>query len=263
MIVDGFQRIHDYLRISLTDRCNLRCFYCMPEEEEVFAPSAHLMRAEEIRSLAEVFVKLGVKKIRLTGGEPLARRDAGEILLSLSGLPVQLTLTTNGTRLHHLLPVLQQSGVAGLNISLDTLQADKFQLITRRDLFSRVYDNILLAVGKSLHVKVNMVVMKGLNEGEILDFVKWTHHLPVHVRFIEFMPFEGNRWTGNKVFGWQEMLGVIGGQYDFYPLEGGKNDTARGYQVPGHAGTFSVISTMTAPFCATCNRIRLTADGKL
>lgn len=263
MIIDQFNRVHDYLRISLTDNCNFRCFYCMPEEEYEFTPASQLMQAHEIEAIAKTFVDLGVKKIRLTGGEPLVRKDAGDIILALSKLPVTLTLTTNGVRLHEFLPALKQACITSLNISLDTLQADKFQLITRRDQFQRVYDNIHLLLQNSIRAKVNVVVMKDLNDHEINDFVRWTKDTPVHVRFIEFMPFQGNRWTSNKVLTWQQILQTVETEYSFIRLKDELNDTAKKYMVPGHAGTFAVISTMSAPFCSTCNRMRLTADGKM
>ncbi len=263
MIIDNYKRVHNYLRISLTDNCNLRCFYCMPEEDYEFTPHAKLMQVDEIEALAKIFVSEGVNKIRLTGGEPLVRKDAAQIILSLSKLPVNLTMTTNGTRLHEFIDVLEEANIRSLNISLDTLQPDKFQLVTRRDQFKRVYDNIQLLIRKNFHVKINMVAMKGFNENEILDFVEWTRNEPVHVRFIEFMPFSGNRWTSNKVFTWKEMLKLIEEKYSFLPLQGDKHDTAKKYIVPGHAGTFAVISTMSDNFCGNCNRMRLTADGKM
>jgi cyclic pyranopterin phosphate synthase len=235
----------------------------MPEEEYDFTPASRLMQAGEIETLAKIFVKEGVKKIRLTGGEPLVRKDAAEIILALSALPVELTLTTNGARLHEFAGTLKQSGLRSINISLDTLQPDKFALITRRNIFKQVKDNIDLMLQLGLHVKINTVVMKGLNEDEINDFIAWTKDVPVHVRFIEFMPFTGNRWTSNKVFSFHEMLETIEKQYSFIPLAGKAHDTAKGFAVPGHAGSFAVISTMTEPFCGTCNRMRLTADGKL
>jgi len=263
MIKDSFNRIHDYLRISLTDNCNLRCFYCMPDEEYEFTPASRLMQPSEIETLAKIFVEQGVKKIRLTGGEPLVRKDAGQIILALSRLPVFLTLTTNGVRLHEFLDVLIEAKIKTINISLDTLQEDKFQIMTRRNLFRQVKDNIDLLIKSGIHVKVNTVVMKGLNDAEINDFIAWTKETPVHVRFIEFMPFSGNHWTSNKVFSLQEILDEVRNNYSFIPLEAKKNDTAKAFMVPGHAGTFAVISTMSAPFCATCNRMRLTADGHL
>ena len=138
MIIDGFNRVHNYLRISMTDNCNLRCFYCMPEEDYEFTPASRLMQPDEIESIAKIFVSQGVNKIRLTGGEPLVRKDAADIILRLSKLPVNLTITTNGTRLHDFTDVLENAGVNSLNISLDTLNKEKFNLMTRRDQFERV-----------------------------------------------------------------------------------------------------------------------------
>lgn len=263
MIQDSHNRVHNYLRISLTDNCNMRCFYCMPEEDYDFTPATRLMQLSEIEALARIFVSEGVTKIRLTGGEPLVRKDAAGVILALSKLSVQLTLTTNGTRLHQFTDVLKEAGIRSLNISLDTLQAEKFLLVTRRDQFGEVWNNIQLLLEKGFHVKVNVVVMKGLNDHEINDFIAWTRDTPVHVRFIEFMPFSGNRWTSNKVVTLQQMLDTAAERFDFIPLVGEKHDTAKKFTVPGHAGTFSVISTMSAHFCGDCNRMRLTADGKL
>lgn len=263
MILDTYHRAHNYLRISLTDNCNLRCFYCMPEEDYTFTPQPNLMKREEIRQLSEVFVQEGVTKIRLTGGEPLVRKDAAAIILDLAKLPIQLTLTTNGTRLHEFADVLAEAGIHSLNISLDTLDPAKFRQITRRDLFQQVMDNIQSMIAKGFHVKVNMVVMKDFNDGEINDFIAWTKSEPIHLRFIEFMPFTGNKWTSNKVFTWKQILETVEQQYSFLPLEKEKSETAKKYIIPGHAGTFAVISTMSANFCGDCNRMRLTADGKL
>jgi len=263
MIVDGFNRVHNYLRISLTDNCNLRCFYCMPEEDYDFTPAGRLMQTDEIVEISRKFVEHGVNKIRLTGGEPLVRKDAASVILRLAQLPVKLTLTTNGTRLHDYVDVLEDAGITSLNISLDTLQKDKFNLMTRRDQFDQVRRNIDLMVSRGFHVKLNVVAMKGLNDNEILDFINWTKHEPIHVRFIEFMPFSGNKWNSNRVISWQEILEIAGSEFDIIPLERDKHDTAKKYIVPGHVGTFAVISTMTAPFCSDCNRMRLTADGKM
>ena len=263
MIIDNYNRVHDYLRISLTDNCNLRCFYCMPEEEYDFTPASRLMQADEVETLAKIFVEQGVKKIRLTGGEPLVRKDAAKIILGLSRLPVELTLTTNATRLHDFVDVLKEAGVKSVNISLDTLQPEKFLLVTRRNLFHLVRSNIELLLHHHFNVKINMVVMKGFNDDEINDFIAWTMCIPVQIRFIEFMPFSGNRWTGNKVVSMHDILSTINKQYSFLPLQNDLHDTAKHYMVPGHAGSFAVISTMSAPFCSGCNRLRLTADGKL
>lgn len=263
MLMDSFGRIHDYLRISLTDVCNLRCNYCMPDDDYHFMPSDKLMKADEIFQLASVFVSLGIKKIRLTGGEPLVRKDAGEIIEKLASLPVALTITTNGTRLHEHLDKLIKANIQSINISLDTLDRNRFHLLTKRDSFEQVRDNIDLLLSNNIHPKINMVVMKGVNEHEIMNFVEWTQHHPVHVRFIEFMPFSGNHWQREQVFTWQDILKQIETKYRFTPLTKRPHDTAKHYQIDGFNGTFAVISTMSAPFCGDCNRIRLTADGKI
>ncbi len=263
MILDTFGRVHDYLRISLTDNCNLRCFYCMPEEKYAFAPAAKLMQPDEIETLAKIFVAQGVKKIRLTGGEPLVRKDAPKIIELLGKLDIELAITTNGIRINEMLPQLLSANIKSFNISLDTLQPDKFFKITRRDLFHRVRSNIELLLDSGIFPKINVVVMKGLNDNEILDFVALTKHYPIEVRFIEFMPFSGNQWTSNQVFTLHEMLLAINSKYDAIPLAPKPNDTAKSYMIPGHVGSFAVISTMSEPFCESCNRMRLTADGKL
>lgn len=263
MLHDGLGRKHDYLRISLTDNCNFRCSYCMPDEDMDFLSDDHLMRPEEIEQFAKIFIRLGTKKIRLTGGEPLVRKDAEEIIQRLSALPVELTLTTNGFLTDRFIDVFQQAGIRSVNVSLDTLNSDKFQIITRRNKFEKVWTNILELVQAGFHVKVNCVVMSGVNTDELLDFVALTEKLPLHIRFIEFMPFTGNRWESKQVFAWEQMLEIITQKYTITKLGDGPHDTAKKYQVPGFTGTFAVISTMSAPFCSTCNRMRLTADGKM
>jgi len=263
MIQDTFGRVHDYLRISLTDNCNLRCFYCMPEEKYAFAPASRLMQPDEIETIARIFVSQGVKKIRLTGGEPLVRKDAPAIIEKLGNLGIDLHITTNGVRLHEMLPELIAANIRSVNVSLDTLQPDKFLKITRRDLYHRVRSNVELLLQNGIRTKLNVVVMKGTNENEILDFIALTKNYAIEIRFIEFMPFSGNKWDGDTVFTLQEMLHTIAGKYDFIPVERTLHDTAKQYMIPGHAGSFAVISTMSQPFCDDCNRIRLTADGKL
>lgn len=241
----------------------MRCFYCMPDEDYDFTPASKLMQAHEIIAIAKTFVSLGVNKIRLTGGEPLVRKDAAEIISSIGKLPVKLTLTTNGSRIHEFIDILEQAGARSLNISLDTLQRDKFLMITKRDQFLLIKNNIELLLQRNFHVKINVVLMKGMNDSEINDFIGWTKDAPVHIRFIEFMPFEGNRWTSNKVFTMHEILEKVRSAYAVETLENDLHDTGKAFKVPGHAGTFAIISTMTAPFCSGCNRIRLTADGKI
>jgi cyclic pyranopterin phosphate synthase len=235
----------------------------MPDEDYDFTPASRLMQTEEVEKLATLFVMEGVTKIRLTGGEPLVRKDAAKIIESLSELPVELVMTTNATRIHEFITVLKASKIRTINISLDTLQPDKFLLVTRRNLFHQVRSNIELLLHHGFKVKINVVVMKGFNENEINDFIRWTMFIPIQIRFIEFMPFSGNRWTGNKVFSMQEMFSEIGTQFEFLPVENELHDTAKHFMIPGHAGSFAIISTMSSPFCSSCNRMRLTADGKL
>lgn len=235
----------------------------MPDEEVDVTPHSSLMSAEEIYQLAKVFVELGVNKIRLTGGEPLMRKDTSSILSSLGNLGVKLTMTTNGVLLDRYFDELQLAGVRSLNISLDTLNPMRFLALTKRDHFARVKANIDEAIRRHFAVKVNVVVMKGINECEINDFVAWTERVPVHIRFIEFMPFTSNAWQSEKVVTYADMLETISTEYQFEKLVDGPNATAKKYQVKNATGTFAIISTMTAPFCATCNRLRLTADGKL
>lgn len=263
MIQDSFGRVHNYLRISLTDNCNLRCFYCMPDEKYAFAPAAKLMQPDEIETLAKLFVAQGVNKIRLTGGEPLVRKDAAAIIERLGKLDIKLAITTNGIRIDELLPQIVAAGFSQINISLDTLKADRFLKITHRDYFNRVRSNIDLLLRNNIIPKINVVVMKDLNDDEINDFVEWTRDIPIQVRFIEFMPFSGNRWTSNQVFTLQEILAQVATKYNFDQTPGEPNDTAKHFQPEGHKGSFAVISTMSEPFCDTCNRMRLTADGKL
>jgi cyclic pyranopterin phosphate synthase len=263
VIEDSFGRIHDYLRISLTDNCNFRCFYCMPDEDYDFTPASRLMQPKEILALAKIFVEQGVRKIRLTGGEPLVRKDAAEIITELGKLPMELVITTNGTRIKEMLPVLISAGIKTVNISLDTLDPDKFFLIARRNVFQQVRDNIDLLLQNNIIVKINMVVMKGLNDSEIVDFIIWTKDQPVQIRFIEFMPFSGNKWTSNKLYSLDEILATIQKNFVVLAADGKPHDTAKSFTIPEHVGSFAIISTMTAPFCSTCNRMRLTADGKL
>jgi len=260
---DSFGREHNYLRISLTDRCNFRCVYCMPHNDMQFMPPQKLMNAEEIQKLAEIFVEMGVTKIRLTGGEPLMRKDAETIIRNLGKLPVKLTLTTNAYFLDRYFDVLKESGVNSINVSLDTLQSNRFNDLAQRNHFEKVWTNITGSVDRGMHVKLNMVVMKDQNENEIVDFVALTRTLPIHVRFIEFMPFAENKWKFDQTVSFEQIMSLIGKQFEYEKIADAKNDTARNYRLPGAPGTFAIISSVTNPFCDTCNRIRLTADGQI
>ncbi|WP_026952253.1 GTP 3',8-cyclase MoaA [Algoriphagus mannitolivorans] len=263
MLQDTIGRVHNYLRISLTDHCNFRCTYCMPQEEMEWMPQSHLMSKEEIIQLAEIFVKLGISKIRLTGGEPLVRREFDWILDQLSKFPVELTLTTNGILIDKHIPALKKAGVRSVNVSLDTLNREKFKKLTRRDQFDQVWNNILLLLKEGFRVKVNAVALHGLIEEEICDFVQLTEKLPLHMRFIEFMPFQGNLWESKKVITAAQMLDIVKEKFEVEKLQDKKHDTAKKYQVPGFKGTFAFITTMSEHFCGSCNRLRLTADGRI
>ncbi|MGF7231129.1 GTP 3',8-cyclase MoaA [Arachidicoccus sp.] len=261
-LTDTFGRMHNYLRISLTHRCNFKCIYCMPEKH-VASPAKQLMTADEIESFTKIFYNLGVNKIRLTGGEPLIRKDAGEIIERLSKYPIELTITTNGAQLHRFISSLKKSGIHTINISLDTLKADRFLAITKTNLFSQIWSNIQQILAEGFKVKINMVVMRGTNDDEIIDFVRLTKNTRLEIRFIEYMPFEGNLWESEKVMAQSEVLKLIATKYKFNSMPRSIHDTAEHYQVEGHLGNFATISTMSHPFCSGCNRIRLTADGKM
>ncbi|MEO6902552.1 MAG: GTP 3',8-cyclase MoaA [Bacteroidia bacterium] len=265
ILTDHFGRAHDYLRISLTERCNLRCLYCMPEEGIVLRPRSEFMNKVEIIQIAKTFVQMGVRKIRLTGGEPLVRVDTKSIIEELSTLPVELVVTTNGILVDKFLDTFLSCGVKSINVSLDSLQKEKSNSITRRNYFDTILSNIHLLLKNNFHVKLNAVVMKGVNDDEIIDFIEFTKHNNVHFRFIEFMPFNGNKWDWSKGISFKEMMHIVNTAYNknVVKIDDSKNDTAKNYKINGYQGTFAVISSVTNPFCDTCNRIRLTADGKL
>jgi cyclic pyranopterin phosphate synthase len=172
-------------------------------------------------------------------------------------------MTSNGTRLHEFVDEILAAGIKSINISLDTLQKDRYLLMTKRDKQEQVLRNIELMLSKGIKVKVNVVAMKGINDSEILDFIAWTKNTPIHIRFIEFMPFDRNQWQSDKVITLKEILAIVQSKYAIDTLDRKAHDTAKSFQVPGHQGTFAVISTMSAPFCSDCNRMRLTADGKM
>jgi len=263
---DNHGRAHNYLRISITEHCNLRCTYCMPAEGIELTPKPLLMTADEILTIAHTFVKLGVTKIRLTGGEPLVRKDAKTIIERLGKLGVELTLTTNGILAHDFIDTFKEAGITNLNVSIDSLQKNKFNQITRRNYFEKLIENINLLDANGFQVKLNVVVIKGFNDNEIIDFIELTKERNIQIRFIEFMPFDGNQWNKEKLVSYAEILQQVN---DFYTAEKVQrtqdkpNDTAKNHKIESYRGSFSVISSVTNPFCSTCNRIRLTADGKL
>ncbi|KAK4476416.1 hypothetical protein RD792_015568 [Penstemon davidsonii] len=267
ILTDSFGRLHTYLRISLTERCNLRCMYCMPAEGVDLTPNPQLLSLNEIVRLANLFVSSGVTKIRLTGGEPTTRRDIEEICLQLSNLSglKTLAMTTNGIVLANKLPRLRECGLSLLNISLDTLVPAKFEFMTRRKGHERVMKSIDAAIQLGYNpVKVNCVVMRGFNDDEICDFVELTRERPINVRFIEFMPFDGNVWNVKKLVPYSEMLDIVGKKFTgLQRIQDHPTETAKNFRIDGHQGTVSFITSMTEHFCAGCNRLRLLADGNL
>ncbi|WP_240034595.1 GTP 3',8-cyclase MoaA [Flavobacterium silvisoli] len=266
MLKDALGREHNYLRISITEHCNLRCTYCMPEEGIALTPKPHLMTAEEIIYIAQIFVANGVSKIRLTGGEPLVRKDAKAIILQLGKLGVDLTITTNGILVPNFIETFQAAGIHTVNISIDSLVEKKFNAITRRNYFDTVMQNIDLLLLQGFRVKLNVVLMKNFNDNEIIDFIALTKDKSVQVRFIEFMPFTGNHWDKSKLVSYAEIMDTLQSAYALSEIErltDAPNDTAKNFKIKSHLGSFAVISSVTNPFCSTCNRIRLTANGKL
>ncbi|KAK2878650.1 hypothetical protein Q8A67_019441 [Cirrhinus molitorella] len=266
-LMDSFGRRHNYLRISLTEKCNLRCQYCMPQEGVKLTPRSQLLTAEELLMLARLFVREGVNKIRLTGGEPLIRPDVLHIIAELRKLEGLKTIavTTNGMNLTRLLPSLKKAGIDLLNISLDTLVPAKFEFIARRKGFHKVMEGIEKAIEMGYNpVKVNCVVMRGLNEDELIDFVSLTERKPLDVRFIEYMPFDGNRWNFKMMVSYQEMLDCIKQKWpNLETVPGEETDTAKAFRVPGFRGQLGFITSMSDNFCGSCNRLRITADGNL
>ena len=266
VLVDKFGRKHDYLRISLLERCNLRCTYCMPEEGIELRDRMEFMSQEELCSIAETFVQLGIKKIRLTGGEPLIKKDFAEIINRLSKLPVELAITTNAVLLDKYFTELKQAGISKLNISLDSLIEDRFNAISRRTDFKRIRKNIDLAVEYGFNVKLNVVLMKGVNDDEIINFINLSKTQKINIRFIEFMPFNGNKWDWSKKVSFNEVKAIVAENYpqeEIIEEENPLNSTSKNFRINGYLGNFGIISTLTNPFCDSCNRIRLTADGKI
>lgn len=272
-LTDTYHRQHDYLRISVTERCNLRCVYCMPEEGVELSPSGNILTTPEITMLSSVFVSQGVTKIRLTGGEPTVRRDILPLMHQLGALRSQglkeICITTNGLSLHRKLDSMVEAGLTGVNLSLDTLDPWQFQIMTRRKGFDAVQRSInrileMNKLGAGVKLKINCVVMRGVNDREIIPFIEMTREKDIEIRFIEYMPFDGNKWNKQKMFGYEEMLDTIRAKYpSLSKVQDHKNDTSKTWQVPGFLGKIGFITSMTHNFCGTCNRLRITSDGNL
>jgi cyclic pyranopterin phosphate synthase len=266
-LIDGFGRVHNNLRISITDRCNFRCVYCMPEEA-TFAPRAHILTYEEIIRLAELMTRLGVDKIRLTGGEPTVRRDLPTLVRGLRALPGlrDISLTTNGARLREMAQDLYDAGLRRLNVSLDTLDAAKFLQITRRDFLAEVLAGLREAKRVGFDpIKVNAVAIHDFTEEELVDFARLGREEGYEVRFIEFMPLDGdNLWDRAQILSAAEIRDTIHAVYPLEPdPESPPHDPARRYRFRDGRGGIGIIASVTEPFCESCNRLRLTADGKL
>ena len=268
MALDRYGRRLQYLRISLTDHCNLRCLYCMPEEM-VFRPSAELMQDDEILAMLRLFVSLGFDKIRLTGGEPTIRLHVVDLVKQIASTPGVniLTMTTNGVLLPRLALPLAQAGLQRVNISLDTLNPDKFETLTRWGSVEDVWSGIQAAEAAGLTpVKINAVVVRGYNELDMVDLARLTMERPWQVRFIEMMPFGGNNdFQMSQLVTAAEMHTHVESQLGpLEPVNGGDLDgEARIFHLPGARGDIGFISSVTTPFCHSCTRARLTADGRL
>jgi cyclic pyranopterin phosphate synthase len=263
---DRYGRTFDYLRIALNERCNLRCLYCMPEEGIRFRPRHELLTTGEIIRIIEVAARLGVTKIRYTGGEPLLNQDLVHLVKAASQTPgiESVHLTTNGVLLAEKITSLKRAGLSGVNISLDTLDSEKYTRITRRQELESVLEGFQAALDEKLHVKINVVALRGFNDTELPDFVALTHHHPITVRFIELMPFDAHQiWRTGKFYSQTHIIETL---HKLYPslerAEGTKTEQSV-FRIPGHCGKIAVIPAYSRSICGTCNRIRITADGKI
>jgi len=267
-LADAFNRKITYLRVSVTDRCNLRCVYCMPEAGLPWIPKREILTYEEIAYLVEAAAAVGVRSVRLTGGEPLVRRDFVDLVRSLAAVPgiEDLSLSTNGLLLAPLAHVLAAAGLRRVNLSLDTLREDRFAAIARRPGLARVLEGLDAAIAAGLGpVKLNCVVIRGQNDDEIAAFAAMTRERPVHVRFIELMPVEENLDLQREAWvGAPEILDRVRAIGALAPVPGPNgNGPARYYAFDGAPGTVGVISPLSHDYCETCNRVRLSADGRL
>ncbi|MEJ2617936.1 MAG: GTP 3',8-cyclase MoaA [Ignavibacteriaceae bacterium] len=267
---DNFNRIHDYLRISLTDKCNLNCIYCNPlEHQSKKLNKKEILTFDELLRLIDIFSgRLGVKKIRFTGGEPLVRKNILEFFKSVHLLKIkygfELGLTTNGTLLENNLPELKNYGIDKLNISLDSLKPERFHYITGKDNLNAVIRSINKAVDLSFNpLKINVVVMKNVNEDEVIDFVEFAKDTNLNVRFIEFMPFGNNNWNTDGFINSEEIKNIIETKYQLKEITGASNLVAKDYSISGYSGKVSFISSISDHFCKSCNRLRIDARGKM
>ena len=266
-LYDNHGRPVSYLRLAVTDRCNLRCFYCMPEEGIHYLPKKALLTYEEMERFVRITANMGIRKVRITGGEPFVRKDLTQFLGRLSETPgiEQINITTNGVLIAPHIPTLKAMGVASVNLSLDTLDSARFKAITRRDEFDKVMESFHAFLTYDIPLKVNAVIMDGKNTDDIIPMAQLAEKYPVSVRFIEEMPFngEGGESSGLK---WHYRR-IINRVKEVYPniekITDPAHSTAYHYKVPGHPGDIGVIAAFSRTFCGTCNRVRLTAQGTL
>lgn len=266
-LIDSFGRVVDDLRISITDRCNFRCVYCMPADGLRWLPTSELLAPAEIVRLARLFVAMGTRTIRLTGGEPLVRPGIVDLVSDLARLhpELDLALTTNGFFLRRHAAALAAAGLRRVNVSLDSLRAERFAAMTRRASLSAVLDGIAAARDAGLSpIKINVVVMRGFNDDEVTDFGRFARDQGLHVRFIEFMPLDGDAsWERDHVVAGEELLQAMDNEFPLQHMQNGSDPATRYGFADGAAGEVGFINSVSAPFCATCNRVRLTADGQL
>ena len=254
------------LRVSVTDRCNFRCVYCMPEEMQ-FMPRAEVLTFEEITRVVRIVADMGVNKVRLTGGEPLVRRDLPVLVGQIADVDgiEDLALTTNGILLPNAAADLKAAGLHRMNVSLDSLERETFAALTRRDALDKVLAGIDAALDAGFSpLKVNAVAIRDTTKGELLEFARFARERPVIIRFIEFMPLDGDeQWSAEQILTGDEIVEHIGAVYPLDPVPGRGSQPAQRYRFRDGAGEIGVIATVTEPFCEQCDRIRLTADGKL
>jgi cyclic pyranopterin phosphate synthase len=264
-LVDSYGRVHRDLRISVTDRCNHRCVYCMPAEGMTWLPRSQVLTFEEIERVAGVLVgRFGIDGIRLTGGEPTMRAHLPVLVAKLAALGTDLSLTTNGSTLRSMAHDLAAAGLARINVSCDSLRPHRFATLTRRDELPRVLEGIDAALAAGLApVKLNVVAMRGVNDDEVVDFAAFGRDRGVTVRFIEFMPLDADgAWSAERVLPAAEIVAAVDAAFPLEPVTRGHEPATR-WRYRDGAGEIGVIGSVTEPFCASCDRVRLTADGKL